>query len=83
MAIAAIEALTFGLGRLVQAAESRDEGLYLLSRDKSVYHDELLNIASSNFQLIEVDTFDQEAVLQTLRGIEDLRGLVNLTEPPS
>jgi biotin carboxylase len=80
MAVASIEALTFGLGRLVQAAEARNEAFYLLSRDKSRYHYELSNIASTNFKVVEVDTFDRAAVLRALRGVPELRGLINQTD---
>lgn len=80
MAVASIEALTFGLGRLVRAAEARGETYHLLSRDKSVYDHELHRLSSDSFRLIEVDTFDPGAVVSVLRDIRGLRGLMNLTD---
>ena len=44
MTIAALEALTFGLGRLAEAADSAGHRLCLLTGDRAVYRHELAHL---------------------------------------
>jgi biotin carboxylase len=78
MTIIALEALTFGLNRLADAARSRSEELILLTRDRSVYEYELSR--QHEVKIIEVDTFDLVAVRKVIDRITDARGLISSTD---
>lgn len=80
MAIVALEALTFGLNRLAQAAKQHNEPLYLLTGNKEVYRYELDNDKDNLIKVIEIDTFNKDEVRQTLKSIDDLKAILNLTD---
>ncbi|MGW2330257.1 ATP-grasp domain-containing protein [Streptomyces sp. NPDC001700] len=81
MTIAALEALTFGLGRLVEAATSAGHRLALLTQDRHVYRHELAHLPpGAALDIVDVDTGDEEACAKTLATLPDLRGLINSTD---
>ncbi|WP_410539937.1 ATP-grasp domain-containing protein [Streptomyces sp. KL2] len=80
MTIAALEELTFGLGRLVEAAGKAGHRLCLLTGDRNVYRHELTRLAPGALDIIDVDTRDEAATAAALAGLPDLRGLVNSTD---
>jgi len=80
MIVVAVEALTFGLGRLAAAARSRDCTLQLLTRDRSVYRYELDRLNDQDVVLVEVDTFDATAVREVLTSVSGLGGVINSTD---
>ncbi|WP_347901162.1 ATP-grasp domain-containing protein [Pseudomonas purpurea] len=80
MTIVALEALTFGLGKMVSAAEHFGVKLTLLTRDTSVYAYELANIDSDTLEIIELDTFDKPLVIDTLKAMPDVQGLLSTTD---
>ncbi|MBD1574815.1 ATP-grasp domain-containing protein [Vibrio sp. S17_S38] len=75
-----IEALTFGLGKLVEAAESLNVNLTLLTYNPEIYRFELDKINSSNFNLIKINTFDKNEVIKQCNKTPNLRGIINLTD---
>ncbi|MGW0651430.1 ATP-grasp domain-containing protein [Streptomyces umbrinus] len=83
MTIAALEALTFGLGRLAEAAGGAGHRLCLLTGDRAVYRHELAHLtpeALAVLDIVDVDTFDESACAAALAAVPDLRGLVNSTD---
>lgn len=80
MTILALESLTFGLNRLADAAERRNERLCLLTRDPSLYAYELGRPESRRIDIVEVDTTDIECVKAAIQGVDRPRGLLNLTD---
>ncbi|MEU9954541.1 ATP-grasp domain-containing protein [Streptomyces sp. NPDC050982] len=83
MTIAALEALTFGLGRLAEAAGGAGHRLCLLTGDRAVYRHELAHLtpeALAALDIVDVDTFDESACAAALAAVPDLRGLVNSTD---
>ncbi|MGD9482618.1 ATP-grasp domain-containing protein [Streptomyces sp. TRM70308] len=80
MTVACLEALTFGLGRLVRAADGLGERLRLLTRDAGFYAYELERLPEGALDVVEVDTFDTEAVAAELRRAPGLRGLISSTD---
>ncbi|MFG2343515.1 ATP-grasp domain-containing protein [Streptomyces phaeochromogenes] len=83
MTIAALEALTFGLGRLAEAACAAGHRLCLLTGDRAVYRHELAHLtpeALAALDIVDVDTFDESACAAALAAVPDLRGLVNSTD---
>ncbi|MEU5342765.1 ATP-grasp domain-containing protein [Streptomyces sp. NPDC020766] len=83
MTIAALEALTFGLGRLAEAAGGAGHRLCLLTGDRAVYRHELAHLtpeALAALDIVDVDTFDESACSAVLTSVPDLRGLVNSTD---
>ncbi|MGX1908183.1 ATP-grasp domain-containing protein [Streptomyces phaeochromogenes] len=83
MTIAALEALTFGLGRLAEAAGGAGHRLCLLTGDRDVYRHELAHLtpeALAVLDIVDVDTFDESACAAALAAVPDLRGLVNSTD---
>ncbi|MEU9783086.1 ATP-grasp domain-containing protein [Streptomyces phaeochromogenes] len=83
MTIAALEALTFGLGRLAEAAGGAGNRLCLLTGDRAVYRHELAHLtpeALAALDIVDVDTFDESACAAALAAVPDLRGLVNSTD---
>ncbi|MCP2257839.1 Biotin carboxylase [Streptoalloteichus tenebrarius] len=83
MTLVSLEALTFGLGRLVDAARARDHRLRLLTCDRGVYRHELERLAadpSAPLDVVDVDTFDTDAVRRALAEVPDLRGLISSTD---
>ncbi|MEW2391681.1 ATP-grasp domain-containing protein [Streptomyces venezuelae] len=80
MTIAALEALTFGLGRLVEAAGTAGHRLCLLTGDRDVYRHELAHLAPGALDIVDVDTHDAGACAAVLSAVPDLSGLINSTD---
>ncbi|QES45415.1 argininosuccinate lyase [Streptomyces venezuelae] len=80
MTIAALEALTFGLGRLVEAADAAGHRLCLLTGDRDVYRHELAHLAPGALDIVDVDTDDAGACAAALSAMPDLSGLINSTD---
>ncbi|SHG69034.1 ATP-grasp domain-containing protein [Streptoalloteichus hindustanus] len=83
MTLVSLEALTFGLGRLVDAVRARDHRLRLLTCGRDVYRYELDRLAadpSAPLDVVDVDTFDTDAVRRALAEVPDLRGLISSTD---
>ncbi|MDG9701527.1 ATP-grasp domain-containing protein [Streptomyces sp. DH37] len=80
MTIAALEELTFGLGRLVEAAGKAGHRLCLLTGNRDVYRHELERLAPGALDVVDVDTRDEAATAAVLAGLPGLCGLVNSTD---
>lgn len=80
MTIAALEALTFGLGRLVEAAGAAGHRLCLLTGDRAVYRHELDRLEPGALDVVDVDTRDADASAEALAAIAGLKGLINSTD---
>ncbi|MER6093976.1 ATP-grasp domain-containing protein [Streptomyces bluensis] len=80
MTIAALESLSFGLGRMVAAAAEAGHRLCLLTADRSVYRHELATLPHDVLTVIDVDTFDEAATRRALDDLPDLAGLLNTTD---
>ncbi|NJQ03096.1 ATP-grasp domain-containing protein [Streptomyces zingiberis] len=80
MTVAALEALTFGLDRLAEAAAGAGHRLALLTGDRAVYRHELARIAPGALDVIDVDTGDRDACAAALARLPGLRGLINSTD---
>ena len=80
MTIAALEALTFGLGRLIEAAGDAGHRLCLLTGDRDVYRHELAQLDPTALDIVDLDTTDEAACAATLAAVPDLRGLINSTD---
>ncbi|MDP2357030.1 MAG: ATP-grasp domain-containing protein [Beijerinckiaceae bacterium] len=77
--IVLIEALTFGLGRMKEAA-AEDAELVLLTRDPGVYHFELANSKSGGLRVVVCDTFNQEDLRSKVESLGGVQGIVNSTD---
>ena len=80
MTIAALEALTFGLGRMAAAAADAGHRLCLLTGDRTVYRHELARLAPDALDIVDLDTRDPAACRAALARLPDLRGLINSTD---
>ncbi|MDC9594777.1 ATP-grasp domain-containing protein [Xenorhabdus sp. IM139775] len=80
MNIIALEALTFGLGRLADAAKKNGCTLTLLTRDKTVYDYELSRPDTGAIKVIEVDTFCDDAVTQAIRKEKEVAAILSMTD---
>lgn len=81
MTIAALEALSFGLGRTARACRAAGHRFVLLTGDRSVYRHELATAdGADGVEVIDVDTFDPPAVRRALARVPDLAGLINTTD---
>lgn len=80
MTIAALESLSFGLGRMAEAAASTGHRLCLLTGDRSVYRHELATLPADALDVVDVDTDDPEAVRLALAAVPALAGLINTTD---
>ncbi|WP_306337674.1 ATP-grasp domain-containing protein [Streptomyces sp. KL118A] len=80
MTIAALEALTFGLGRLVEAAGNAGHRLCLLTGDRDVYRHELAHLDPGALDIVDIDTTDAGACAAALSALPDLSGLINSTD---
>ncbi|KPY88565.1 Uncharacterized protein ALO36_02025 [Pseudomonas syringae pv. tomato] len=80
MNIIALEALTFGLGRLAEASKKYGCSLTLLTRDKTVYSYELSSLDERLVKVVEIDTFDNNRVVQLIRGEGDAVALLSSTD---
>ncbi|MBL1068784.1 ATP-grasp domain-containing protein [Streptomyces sp. 7-21] len=82
MTIAALEALTFGLGRMAEAARAAGHRLCLLTGDRSVYRHELAHLppgARDALDIVDVDTGDRDACAAALAKLAP-SGLINSTD---
>ncbi|MBN6037995.1 ATP-grasp domain-containing protein [Amycolatopsis sp. 195334CR] len=77
MTVVLLEALSFGLGRLADAAASLGRRLVLFTGDRSIYRHEL---RSSPVEVVDVDTFDANACTTALSRVSDLAGLISSTD---
>ncbi|SHF09506.1 acetyl-CoA carboxylase biotin carboxylase subunit family protein [Vibrio gazogenes] len=75
-----IEALTFGLGRLTEAAKDLGIHLYLLTYNRSIYEYELSKIESEHLTVVDIDTFNIDSIVDYAKSLDDLKGVVNLTD---
>ncbi|WP_433528350.1 ATP-grasp domain-containing protein [Micromonospora sp. CA-263727] len=80
MTIVLLEALTFGLARLRDAATAAGHRLCLLTGNRSVYAYELDHLGPQELEVIDVDTTDVDACAAILDRVPDLAGLVNSTD---
>ncbi|MDT0346892.1 argininosuccinate lyase [Streptomyces litchfieldiae] len=80
MTIAALEALTFGLGHLVRAAAHAGHRLCLLTQDRAVYRHELARLDPGALDVVAADTGDPAACAAALGRYPDLAGLINCTD---
>ncbi|MGH4026653.1 MAG: ATP-grasp domain-containing protein [Pseudonocardiaceae bacterium] len=80
MTIAVLEALTFGLGRMVAAAETAGQRLCLLTGNRDIYRHELAQLSPTALDVVDVDTHDLAACAAALKAVPDLRGLINSTD---
>ncbi|TIN08616.1 ATP-grasp domain-containing protein [Mesorhizobium sp.] len=78
--IVLLEALTFGLGRLAEAATRHHTKLCLLTRNKEFYRFELNSTAADGVDICEVDTFKPELVKRAIQRIGDVKGLISATD---
>ncbi|MGW8885386.1 ATP-grasp domain-containing protein [Streptomyces sp. NPDC055749] len=80
MTLAALESLSFGLGRMVSAAAETGHRLCLLTGDRSVYRHELATLSDDALTVVDVDTNDPAAVRRALAAVPGLAGLINTTD---
>ncbi len=80
MTIVALESLSFGLGRMAEAAAEAGHRLCLLTGDRAVYRHELAVLPPDTLDVVDVDTWDQDAVRRVLAAVPDLAGLINTTD---
>ncbi|MEV0522348.1 ATP-grasp domain-containing protein [Streptomyces sp. NPDC050439] len=80
MTIAALEALTFGLGRLVEAADAAGPRLCLLTGNRAVYRHELARLKPGALDVVDVDTRDAAVCAEALAAVPGLKGLINSTD---
>ncbi|MGA5313073.1 ATP-grasp domain-containing protein [Streptomyces pseudogriseolus] len=80
MTVVCLESLTFGLGRLVRAADRLGERLLLLTRDPAYYTYELDRLPAGALDVVVTDTFDVERSVALLRRTPGLRGLISSTD---
>ncbi|WP_447002110.1 ATP-grasp domain-containing protein [Saccharothrix isguenensis] len=79
MTLVLLEALTFGLGRIADAARAAGHDLVLLTGDRSIYTHELSR-HGDRLRVVDVDTTDVTTCERALRGIGDLAGLISSTD---
>ncbi|MFB7785224.1 ATP-grasp domain-containing protein [Streptomyces vinaceus] len=80
MTIVALEWLTFGLDRLMEAARQRGVTVQLLTRDRGVYRHDLTGSRTDGIEVVDLDTFDTEQVKRHLAGVPALQGLISTTD---
>lgn len=80
MTIAVLEALTFGLGRLVAAADQAGQRLCLRTGNRGIYRHELAHLSPDALDVVDIDTKDVAACAAALKELPDLRGLINSTD---
>lgn len=80
MTIAVLEMLTFGLGRLVGAAQAAGQRLCLLTGNRGIYRHELARLAPDALDVVEVDTQDVAVCAGVLESLPELGGLINSTD---
>ncbi|MGM1060684.1 ATP-grasp domain-containing protein [Saccharothrix sp. Mg75] len=79
MTVVLLEALTFGLGRLADAARTAGHDLVLLTGDRTIYRHELSR-CGDHVRVVDIDTTDVTACERALRDIPDLAGLISSTD---
>ncbi|MEV0680211.1 ATP-grasp domain-containing protein [Actinosynnema sp. NPDC050436] len=79
MTVVLLEALTFGLGRLVAAARAAGHDLVLLTGNRSIYTHELAR-CGDGLRVVEIDTTDVAACEQAVRALPDVAGLISSTD---
>jgi biotin carboxylase len=79
-AVAAVEALNFGMDHLASAARARGYQLYLLTADQSRYADALAQADPASVTVLHVRTDDTAAVIKALRNLPDLAGVIRMTD---
>lgn len=80
MTIVLLEALSFGLGRLVDAAAAAGHRLCLFTGDRSIYAYELSRLDPGRMDVVDIDTTDIPACEEVLRSMPDLAGIINSTD---
>jgi len=80
MSVVLLEALTFGLGRLAEAAASAGHRLCLFTGDRSIYAHELSQLGPDDVDVVDIDTTDLPACEEVLRSMPDLAGIINSTD---
>ncbi|XVS61999.1 ATP-grasp domain-containing protein [Actinosynnema sp. CA-299493] len=79
MTVVLLEALTFGLGRLADAARAAGHDLVLLTGDRAIYRHELSR-CGDRVRVVDIDTTDVAACERALRDTPDLAGLISSTD---
>ena len=80
MKVVVLECLTFGLGRLAEAAKELDIQLYLFTQDPNRYAHELAHECCADIRVVPVDTFDFDAIVAAADNLGRVDGVVNLTD---
>ncbi|RKN04752.1 ATP-grasp domain-containing protein [Streptomyces radicis] len=80
MTVAALELLSFGLARIVRAADDAGHRLCLLTQDRAVYRHELDQLPEGALDIVDIDTLDPAACAAALGTMPDLGGLINSTD---
>ncbi|MGB3437626.1 MAG: ATP-grasp domain-containing protein [Actinophytocola sp.] len=80
MTIVLLEALSFGLGRLVDAAAGAGHRLCLFTGNRSIYSYELSRLDPGSLDVVDIDTTDIPACEAVLRSMPDLAGIINSTD---
>ncbi|MET8161882.1 hypothetical protein ABZT47_36465 [Sphaerisporangium sp. NPDC005289] len=80
MTIAVLEALTFGLSRMVAAAGKAGERLCLLTGDRDIYRHELQRLPTDALEIVDVDTRALTRCSAVLASLPELRGLICSTD---
>ncbi|MFJ8674261.1 ATP-grasp domain-containing protein [Streptomyces sp. NPDC093589] len=78
--VIALEWLQFGLGRLVTAAAEEGLTIHLLTGNRSEYAYELSTVDSPHLVVHDVNTHDAQEVVEAIRAIGDVAGLINATD---
>lgn len=78
--IVAVEALNFGLSRIVEAAASRGHGTVLMTSDRSRYLYELSRIPHGAITVIDVDTRDSSQVLAAAQRLPEVVGVLRMMD---
>ncbi|MFI9275536.1 ATP-grasp domain-containing protein [Kitasatospora sp. NPDC052896] len=78
--VIALEWLQFGLGRLVAAAAAEGLTVHLLTCDRSEYLYELAMLDTAHLAVHDVNTHDVAEVVDKVREIGDVAGLVSTTD---
>lgn len=79
MTVVLLEALTFGLGRLADAARDAGHDLVLLTGDRTIYRHELSR-CGDRVRVVDVDTTDVAECEKALRDLPDVAGLISSTD---
>ncbi|WP_409494010.1 ATP-grasp domain-containing protein [Amycolatopsis sp. cmx-11-12] len=80
MTVVLLEALTFGLGRLADAAAEAGRKLVLFTGNRDIYRYELGILGPDKVEVVDIDTTDIAACEAALRAIPDLAGIINSTD---